>query len=455
MRGRRATSASLLAALALAGCNALLGTDEGQGRSPSSSTSPDPSSSASDGGIARGTDGGEDASSPGEPPEDHVCGSWAERPEGPCTNRRVYEVEKNALGSDGLAIERATDGHVTIAVSRETLFTDESKIDLARIDDAHPDKPDIHSFGTDLRAYGPVSLAKWKDNHLLLAYQNVTDQQIFVVEVTAEGPLGDGDLIASNVVSKGYVSLATHAGTTAHIAYFDPSTNMLYSRSKASSAGQWSARATIDGPFVTDGLVGAGQVSLVSDEDGNAHVGYHYAWDRASAKPAFKDWNGTTWGPRKTTSSLSGEIGYSVAFGTFGVQRFAAYFGPTTAMGNRQLRFSSWQAGDTPSAFSVLDDNVSIPDALAPNTSVAMAVDRFGLVHLVVAIPNGGTTDIFYERQDPTNKTSWLTDLIDERPFKNGDPPTRVAITLDDHSRPHIAYYTGSDVTVRYAAIFD
>jgi hypothetical protein len=362
-------------------------------------------------------------------------------------------IRKGILAPQGLAIERSKSGRVTIAFPHP-VTADLSALDMVQFDD--PKTPTVTTIDNDsgLANYGAVALSKWGDDHFLLAYHSMTAGEVDVVELGPAGPVGTADPIATQLTTKTYVTLASNAAGGAVVAYFDPTNAALYSRQKKTSTGKWSEPAQIESGFVTDGLAGSGQVSLALDDVGNAHVAYHRATYRTTSEPDYRATAGGTWGLRQSIDTPGSGDGYGIAFGLFEQSRFFAYYAPSgTSETVRTLSFAT-MSGTAKSKLEVLEKTIDIADPLKPNTAVAMAVDSFGLAHLVTAFPLAAWTEIRYQRQAMSNgQIGWLTDTIDLLPTDGSQ--ALVAITVDEKSRPHIAYHSDADGIVHYATIFD
>ena len=451
-RSRSLWSSSFVAAFLL-GCNALLGTEKPERMVGTAGQSEGGDAAEDDAGNASDVEASAPLRQP--PPDVHCRGPWSKGSTDPtCKRRRTLAIQTDVREPTTLAIERSRGGRTAIVFSSaDGNGANGNTLELVQFD--NPQKPSTHSFGGGFRQYGAATLAKWGEKNLLLAYHWVTAGQIDVVELGLNGPVRTEETIATGLKTPTYLSLATNAASAAQVAYFDPTAAKLFSRGRKNATDAWAARSEIDRDFVTDGLAGSGQVSLALDEIGNAHVGYHRADYRPSSQPKYKGRTSDAWGPSTIIDIGGGAVGYGIAFGIFQETRFAAYFGPGTSDQYRQLRFASWTGNSFPPVM-LLDANILVDDPLAPNTSVAMGVDSFGLVHLVTATPVGYSSQIRYVRQAISDgKTIWLADTVDDLPVTKETSATLVGITVDEQSRPHIAYHSGADNIVHYATIFD
>jgi hypothetical protein len=112
---------------------------------------------------------------------------------------------------------------------------------------------------------------------------------------------------------------------------------------------------------------------------------------------------------------------------------------------------------DTPQ-IEILQQQIPSSDPAEPAYRVAMAVDKFGLVHLAMVLPSTpptrGTLDYVRQTRGADGTTKWLTDTVDDDVL-TALTPAFVDMVVDENARPHIAYRSGKDGTVRYATRFD
>lgn len=438
-------------AVLLVGCNALLGTANGEKAKGDARPN---ETSEEDGGTSLRP--GEDGGVPREHPPDFACVRviWAQGTDDPsCQARRVSTITKSIHAPGSLAIERTRSGRTVIAYPHPEGM-EGGFVEVAQL--TGPEKPTVTSIGTEgMSTYQMLALARLGADNVLLAYHWASAGTLSVVELGAKGAVRMAEDVVTNLSSSIYVDLATDANGAAHVAYFDPATKTLASKTKKNAAASWSSRTEIDKGFVVDGPAGSGQVSLAVDDLGNSHVAYNKATSQALSSAFYKAAVDGRWGSLPRTVEMGGTTGYGITLGVFGEERFTAYYAPGTLDRYRQLHFASW-SGTSPSSNIILDDSIRVDDPLTPNTAVAMAVDDFGWVHLVTAFPTGYDTEIRYTRQALVDgKLRFITDTVDSLPVTEGVSPTLVAIVVDEKSRPHIAYHSGVDDTVHYATIYD
>ncbi len=150
---------------------------------------------------------------------------------------------------------------------------------------------------------------------------------------------------------------------------------------------------------------------------------------------------------------------FSPRIGVWENRKVAVYFSfksPSTLQ-RAELRLATWErSGDAPS-IELLDQSIPFDDATHPAYRVAMAVDRWGLIHLVIVRPSAaGAGYLEYKRQarGSDGTTTWLSDIIDPDVISDASRAL-VDLVVDDRGRPHIAYVSGKDLKVRYATRYD
>ena len=191
------------------------------------------------------------------------------------------------------------------------------------------------------------------------------------------------------------------------------------------------------------------------------HLLYHHVATQFHSTPRYHSLDGTTWSYRKTVdnNALDGLSGSSPRLAVFGTKKFAVYFfrkgGQTTPV-TADLRLATWEKADDTPKIEVLDQTIPSAMDYPPSHSVAMAIDKYGLIHLAIARPS--TTNhgyLEYRRQTRTKDgtTKWLSDIVDPEVITANR--ALVDMVVDENARPHIAYRSAKDGLVRYATRFD
>jgi hypothetical protein len=205
----------------------------------------------------------------------------------------------------------------------------------------------------------------------------------------------------------------------------------------------------------------AGATSLFVDRAFQLHAIHHYPVVAAASAPRYNALAGATWTARKTVDfNSSGISGYDPHVAAFGNSKFAAYFvrrsTSTPGAATADLRLATWEAASDTPRIEVIEQSIVSTDVTRPGYRVAMAVDKFGLVHLVFARPvieAEGYVAYIRQVRSPSG-TRWVRDVIDGDAFSDLVGP-EVDILVDEMARPHIAYVSGKDGRVRYATRFD
>jgi hypothetical protein len=438
---------------------------------------------ASDAGALEGVASPGDAASAdtasrgASPPPDFACDEpWftvtKRKPE--CAPRQVRLVEPTSpLDVKGISIARTPAGRVGIAYNAEQ-GADTGELHLAHFTPTAPSFAApaliVRSTGfafhdgylTRLAASAPDTLAllsydmddgaRAGDVHLreLVAAKEPLTDALVVTGVQAPTELGLGGDLAGNL----YASVRIGTGQSA---------------AKLAAYRRPAAGGVVALPDLTAGLVpasapGIGAASIFVEASGQAHLLFQYNEPLIApfqSMPRYHTLAGTVWTDRKTVDNNAGDglSGFSPRIATFGTKKFAAYFFrkaqqpfPATA----ELRLATWEgATDTPQ-LEIVDQQLPSGDTLYPAYRVAMAVDRFGLVHLAIVRPGTQTTgSLEYRRQTRgPGGTTWLRDIVDGDIFSGLAQPL-VDLVVDEVGRPHIAYVSGKDGLVRYATRFD
>lgn len=443
-------------AIVATGCNAILGTEQGEARKepPPSSSDPDAKTNEeSDGGATTPAD---DGGTRREHPLDVACPLtiWSKGTTDPtCKSRRTTTLATQVHAPGGLAIERTRSGK-TVAVYTRSQGADGSPIEIARFTDPkHPTTTNLDTRALDV--VGDVALAKMGTDDVLLAYHVKSAGAVTVAEVGPKGAVRTPEDAATNLTSAVQLDVATNADGAAQLVYFDPTTKTLFGKTKKDANAAWSTYATIEKNFVVDGPAGSGRASVSLDDLGNAHVFYNKADTRTTSFAFYKSSVAGEWDSTKRILEMGGAAGYGISAGVFQEERFAAYFAPGSFDKERQLHFASW-SGNASVTPQIIEEHIEIDDPLSPDTAVALAVDDFGWVHLVTAFPISYDIEIRYTRQAMIDgKLRFITDTVDAIPRTKGASLTKVALAVDERARPHILYHSGADDVVHYATIDD
>jgi len=429
--------------------------------------------------LDAGAEGGSpDVATPdaGTPPADFECpdDDWitATKVKAGCEARRVFEVDKNPpIDATGVSIARTPAGRIGIVYNS----ADDAETSTMRIAHFVPSSP---TFAAPQIVRGPEGLymqygyvtkiaAAAPDELLVLAHDvdSAAGSGPVNLYALADGqePLGEPDLVLAGVQSRTELGLVVDgAGNTVATALVatGASTAKLSARRRA-VAGSFEPLPDVATDLLRENRVEPGAASLVADATGQVHLLFHHVVTQFHSTPRYHSLDGTTWSYRKTVdnNALDGLSGTSPRLAIFGTKKLAAYFfrkgGQTTPV-TADLRLATWDTSSNTPKIEILDQSIPSTTDFPPSHAVAMAVDKYGLVHLAIARPTAANRGYLeYRRQTRTKDgtTKWLSDIVDpealttERAF--------VDMVVDDDARPHIAYRSAKDGLVRYATRFD
>jgi hypothetical protein len=431
-------------------------------------------------------DGGQaDSAVPDAAPVDFECTTdpWTKtaKLKKECEPRQVKIVEVPApIDVRGISIARTPAGRVGI-VYNASQGADTDEMHLVHFTPSMPTYPPpklvVRATGQFFHdGYATRIAAMAPDTLQILSYD--MDDSTFIGElhlrklVAGAEPLTDA-LVASAVKSPTELAFGSDlAGNT--VAAYRVSTSATVAKlstKKGTPAGVFTALPDLSTTLQPTVAPGVGGGSMFVDASGQVHFLYHYN-DAAIAPqfttPRYHTLAGTTWSDRKTihNNAPDGLSGYSGSLAVFGTKKYAAiYFrkaGTTTA----DLLLVTWQADADVPTVEILDTQIPSPDPLVPAYRVAIAVDKFGLVHLAIVVPTDDEAGLGpkngyleYRRQTPQpgGGTKWLSDIVDPAVFTPAGQGSSafVAMVVDENARPHIAYRSAADDSVRYATRFD
>ncbi len=302
---------------------------------------------------------------------------------------------------------------------------------------------------------------------LMLAYVDEDVEELDYQELAQGGPdLSAIELVATGIGTGSYLSLASTSSGGARAAYFVPALGAIRSAARVPSGGFGAPSEIVSG--LVPGPPGVGQVSLFIDATDTPNVLYSSGITSNYSTAVYASFDGTSWSQMKTleNDSLTGYSGYSPSLVVVGPNKYAGYF--FVPSGERppffgELHLASWQTFLDMPAVQILASGLAASSAnqetLDLRFATALAVDRYGLLHMVVvrSMPSS-PSPLEYTRQAIVDGTvTWLTDEIDADVLGSSDdaPNAFAALVVDDAARPHIAYRSGRDGNVYYATRFD
>jgi hypothetical protein len=205
---------------------------------------------------------------------------------------------------------------------------------------------------------------------------------------------------------------------------------------------------------------GVGAASLLFDSAGKQNVLFHYCDSPYGSQPLYHVFDGSLWSAKKTVDNGGslGFSGFSPRLAVHGSQKIAAFFFRKDAQAEfstADLRVVRWSTTIDVPQITIVEEAIASPKLL-PRYRLAMAVDAYGLVHLAVIHPSspGGTLAYYRETPVPGGGTKWLRDTVDDDVL-GADQDGAVDLVVDAKGRPHIAYRSGMDLSVRYATRYD
>lgn len=418
----------------------------------------------------------------GTPPDDFSCEKsyWilTDKPRPECAPRRVITISEGpVIGNDTISIARTTKGRIGISFGTE-LDAETTKLRVAHFIPTKPDfgapaivtrdSENLHHVGAVSRIaasapdtfnvlsfdYAAISNMGWVSSQKLVnGTPPLTDPQIVVADVPAPTELGFA--VDSTKTAYALVRMAAPSDKAKLLAFRQP------------NDGAWTALPNI--PSLGYGLLPAeapasGASSLFVDGNDRLHVLYHHNEVRFGSTPRYHVLSTSTWSYRKTIDNNApvGWCGFSPRLATFGSRKYALYFfhrqeqPPATA--TAELRLSTWVNEDDEPTHEVIDQQIPSVTAMVPRYAAAMAIDKYGLVHLAIVrpSPNERLGYLEYRRQQRVvgGGTRWISDIVDDDVL-SASSRAAVDLIVDDGARPHIAYVSGKDLRLRYATRFD
>lgn len=422
----------------------------------------------------------------GTPPDDFSCEKnyWVlpakTRPE--CAARRVTVVDATPTPSNnGVSIARTTTGRIGISYNYD-LNADTSKLRVAQLEPTTPNfgPPAVITSDTpDLKHVGYMSriVASAPDTFHVLSFDFAATSNIGSVNtrklVDGKGPLTDPQLVAADVPAPTELGFAIDSSKTQYalvrLAQPDDKAKMLAFQLPNDGANQQGWGTLPNLPSLGYGLLPkeapmAGASSMIVDGNDRLHVLYHHNEVRFGSTPRYHVLSTSQWSYRKTidNNTLDGWCGFSLRLGIFGSRKYALYFFHRLPQDSpnpvAELRLSSWVSEDDEPTHEVIDQQIPSTTLQAPRYRAAMAIDKYGLIHLAIIrpSPNEGRGYLEYRRQQRVTGggTRWISDIVDDDVLSD-QSAANVDMLVDDNARPHIAYISGKDLLVRYATRFD
>ena len=397
-------------------------------------------------------------------PPDFQCPRWTQEPRDPdCSPRRTFVLEKQTVVDSSNLRLAVGAGSVAIAYNA-MLSADEGQIHVMRFPGDTVSTQPLVISETQFDNVGlSLDVAAGVQGEFSLAYQTAPSNEITYRTFGLAGPATPPELVTGGIAEPSSIAVTVAPSGEARVTYSSPGQRSIFSKAKPAD-GTWQAASLVttyrdndDGGGPTS-VPGAWQVSAVSDETGSTHAAFHAPRSGGHSEPRYTQLAGTIWTDSKVLDNAAGTgtSGFSIALGLAGSTHYAAFYSRPQSATVADLLLASWTGRDSTPTILRVDQNIPSESVDAPRYRVAMAIDRWGLVHLVMAHPGPGGGAIEYRRQSRhAGQVTWLSDIIDQDVVSDISGPAMVAIAISPNGRPHIAYYRASDNTVVYATRTD
>ena len=418
----------------------------------------------------------------GTPPDDFSCEKnyWVltdkTRPECAARQVKVITTTPNPM-NNGVSIARTSIGRIGIS------FNSDPDADTSKLRVAHfkPTKPDFDApvivtrESPDLQHVGYMNriVASAPDTFHVLTFDFGSASNIGSVStqklVNGKGPLTDPQVVATEVPTPTELGFAIDSVKTQYalVRLAVPTDKAKVLAFQKPNDGEWGTLPDL--PSLGYGLLpkeapASGASSMVVDGNDRLHVLYHHNEVRFGSTPRYHVMSTSQWSYRKTidNNTLDGWCGYSLRLGIFGSRKYALYFFHKAAQDTptpvAELRLSSWVTEDDEPTHEVIDQQIPSVTTQAPRYRAAMAIDKYGLIHLAIVrpSPNEAHGYLEYRRQQRVvgGGTRWISDIVDDDVLSEPSA-ANVDLLVDENARPHIAYVSGKDLLLRYATRFD
>lgn len=412
----------------------------------------------------------------GPPPADSVCDdAWIAPTKGTpgCEPRQVVEIDQGSL-VNGISIAHTPAGRVAIAFNVDEPLGNSGEFHLAHfIATTSPPPPaTILTVQTapaihDGYLSRVVGVAPDTVDVLTLDVDDQSQSGVLNAQRLENGApaLTPAEVALGNIHSPSEISYAV-----------DPTTGTQYATARLAvdatkaklavvtrNATAWKQLPDIyPASLEPADAPGIGQASMFIDLNSQLHVLYNANFDTNESTPRYQFLALDQWSEPKTVDNTmaDGLCGFSPSLVTNGNHKYALFFYRRPAppnTGTAELRLATWDDDNKLPQVQVLEQDIPATDDLNPHYRAAMAIDKFGLLHIAVILPDPGETTgvLEYHRQfNDGNGLTWLVDQVDPQ-VSSKKIPGEVALVVDENARPHIAYVSGADEKIRYATRYD
>jgi hypothetical protein len=270
-------------------------------------------------------------------------------------------------------------------------------------------------------------------------------------------------------VARARLSVATNPSGDVVVAFTDVSTagpGDSFVRSRVRSAATTAFAEAQDIVSMPFGLLppAAGSSRVLFDDDGKVNAAIFLAYSKFHAVPAFGIRTGATYETRpiERSDQVGRVSGQSIGLALTGVVKHAMYFVNEVNVRSPELRLATWVVlADSltfPTFTTLLSAMEVAPSAEgAPRHALALASDKFGLLHAAIVVPTSASLcKVEYRRQKRVaGQVSWLVDVVEEGLPCDDTGDVNVDIAIDASARPHLLYSAMNPVRLVYATRFD
>jgi hypothetical protein len=410
---------------------------------------------------------------PDSPPDSECKEPWklATKTNAGCAPRRVALVEAGTLFVAYVSIARTSNGRVGVLYNFADVEQDDLHLSHFVESAAWPPtfKKAVLSkgFAEHVAIRGRV-LAGSGDVFHVVEHEYADDgpgDVVYIRLANGQTPFTQPEQISAGVPRNASLSAAIGPSGEIIAGWYVPGTTGdggvpgRFATSLRPANGSFTPPVVVESDVV-DSAGGVGQSALRMDTAGATHLLLYHSRSSFGGSPRYYSSSGTGFAPRKSLENAAdqdGFVGYSPAIGLFGARKFAAYFARPSGTTKAQLHLASWTLQNEEPSLQIVEQNIPAPDPKLPTYAAAMAVDRWGLVHLAILLPGPSSTAgvLEYKRQTrQAGQVGWLTDVVDDDVLSDTSQAF-VDLLVDDRGRPHIAYRSGKDGNVYYATRTD
>lgn len=332
------------------------------------------------------------------PPADSPCGLdyWVKttKSDPACAPRQVQLVELGPI-SRQIAIS-VSQGQVGIAYGVDDGI-DSSSLHLVAFARGAATLP-TPQVVTSVDAFGSlgrrVALAPASGGGFHLGYLEAASQgsELDYAYWSGSAKPTPAERVSPDVGFQGSVDLVEAGDGRVHVVYYEDLARRFGLRSRPKGGGTWSTPIHFDSD-VDSTVYRHGQVAMVRQSGGSPAFAYHMGF-KLNSQPRFRQWaSNNSLSSTKTidNATIAGVVGGSIDLIVTPDEQAAAYFAVPSGSQTAELRLARWASFNDAPQITVLDQDIPKGDPY-PEYELAMAVDRWGLLHLAILSPSSLTT---------------------------------------------------------------